>query len=311
MTMEHLKLGASLYVPATRTDLHAIVRGEKLGHVRSVIFCTEDSVHEADLPLALNNLEQLAGTSKAFHPRLHFVRARNPQVLAALLKIPGIERMDGFVLPKVTVANLPRYLECFAAANRDLAQFRLMPTLETEETFCVDEMYRLCDALSAPDVKPSVLSLRIGGNDLLNLLGIRRSRYRTIYESPLGATIASLVTIFKPCGFNLTSPVCEFLYDHAVLEKEVAKDAEYGLFGKTAIHPDQVPIIEQSYMPSEQEVTMALAILKEDAPAVFNMHGTMCEVATHSVWARDVIERSRIYGTYGMQLALAPRERAA
>ena len=49
-------LGASLYVPATRPDLHRIVSGELLHTIRSVIFCTEDSVKSADLHLALNNL---------------------------------------------------------------------------------------------------------------------------------------------------------------------------------------------------------------------------------------------------------------
>jgi hypothetical protein len=38
------ELGASLYLPATRLDLLDVVRGERLSEVRSVIFCTEDSV---------------------------------------------------------------------------------------------------------------------------------------------------------------------------------------------------------------------------------------------------------------------------
>ena len=43
----------------------------------------------------------------------------------------------------------------------------------------------------------------IGGNDLLNLLGLRRQRGHTLYETPLGAVIARLVTTFKPHGFRV------------------------------------------------------------------------------------------------------------
>jgi citrate lyase beta subunit len=37
-------LGASLYMPATRPDLLAVVRGEKLPHLRSLVICLEDAV---------------------------------------------------------------------------------------------------------------------------------------------------------------------------------------------------------------------------------------------------------------------------
>jgi len=50
------ELGASLYVPTTRDDLHQIARGERLCELRSVIFCTEDAVKARDLPNALENL---------------------------------------------------------------------------------------------------------------------------------------------------------------------------------------------------------------------------------------------------------------
>ena len=151
-------------------------------------------------------------------------------------------------------------------------------------------------------LRPAILCLRIGGNDLLNLLGVRRSRHRTIYESALGPTMANLVTIFRPNGFHLTSPVCEFLYDHEVLKRELEMDVEYGIYGKTAIHPDQIALIEQAYAPSEQDARMADAILQPDAPAVFNMYGTMCEVATHTEWAKGVVARGRRYGRQGTNL---------
>ena len=300
LSMHHLNLGASIYVPATRDDILAIALRAKLKDARSVIFCTEDSVSEQDLPRALTNLQATLARTTRQPGRMLFIRPRNVEVLGTLLAMPNIESIDGFVLPKLTAGNLGQYRQALQTAPRHSnGHFWLMPTLETKEVFDNGEMRRLHDALMHSEVRDSVLSLRIGGNDLLNILGVRRSRYRTLYESPLATTISNLVTVFKPSGFNLTSPVCEFLYDHEVLERELALDAEFGLFGKTAIHPDQIAIIEHSYRPSEQDVQAADALLCEGAPAVFGMHGAMCEVATHSGWARQVQARAKLYGVYG------------
>lgn len=302
--MSYWNLGASLYVPATRTDITAVALGEKLAHARSLIFCTEDSIREEDVPLALDNLSVMLSQIHRTPGRLKFIRVRNPQVLETLLALRNIERIDGFVLPKLTADNLDDYVSLFAKMGHRTTDFHLMPTLETKEVFDPDAMRALCTQLSRPGVREAILCLRIGGNDLLNLLGVRRSRHRTIYESALGPTMANLVTIFRPNGFNLTSPVCEFLYDHEVLKRELEMDIEFGIYAKTAIHPDQIALIEQAYAPGEQDARMAEAILTPDAPAVFNMYGTMCEVATHAEWAKGVIARGRRYGRQGSKAAL-------
>jgi len=302
--LTHLRLGASLYVPAVREDLVEVALAQKLANARSVIFCTEDSVSESDLPQALENLRHMLPRARRSSSRMLFIRPRNPKVLYQLLEMPGIENIDGFVLPKATAYSMPQYLGQLSHAEfGTLPPFWLMPTLETREVFDPHQMRQLMEVMLRPGVRERILVLRIGGNDLLNVLGVRRSRQRTLYESPLGPTIANLVTMFKPEGFHLTSPVCELLYDHEVLQRELALDVEHGLVGKTAIHPDQVAIIEQAYRPVEQDVQMAEAILADNAPAVFNMHGTMCEVATHHEWAQQVLARRQLYGVYGKKAA--------
>ncbi|MGB2681405.1 MAG: HpcH/HpaI aldolase/citrate lyase family protein, partial [Candidatus Competibacter sp.] len=75
-----MRLGASLYIPATRTDLAAIANGVKSPGLRSVIFCTEDSVSGRDLERALDNLAALLPTLEP-GPLLRFIRPRNPMVL--------------------------------------------------------------------------------------------------------------------------------------------------------------------------------------------------------------------------------------
>ncbi|WP_375767277.1 HpcH/HpaI aldolase/citrate lyase family protein [Archangium gephyra] len=292
--MSALELGASLYVPASRCDLLAIANGLRHPELRSVIFCTEDSIRADDLERAL---EQLATVLPRFGPRPHtrrFIRVRNADVLRRILPMPGIERIDGFVLPKVTRHNLPEYL-----TELEGTRFLVMPTLETAEAFDQVEMRHLQRLLMAETIRPRILALRIGGNDLLNLLGVRRSPRRTIYDTAVGPTIAMLAGTFRPHGLPLTAPVFEGLAHPEVLLEEVERDLAHGLFGKTAVHPDQVSLIESAYAVSPEELEMAERVLAEGAPAVFRMHDTMCEEATHARWAEMIRARAELYGLTG------------
>jgi citrate lyase beta subunit len=169
-----------------------------------------------------------------------------------------------------------------------------MPTIETREAFDPYEMRRLREQLLA--VQERILALRIGGNDLLHTMGVRRSRIRTCYEGPLGAAIAALVGCFAPFGFALTAPVMERFDDLHLLREEVARDIEHGLLGKTAIHPCQVPVIHAALAVRSDELAEARAMLSEDSPAVFALGGAMCEPATHRRWATALVRRADLFG---------------
>jgi citrate lyase beta subunit len=285
-------LGASLYVPANHPDLLAIANGDKLGHLRSVIFCTEDAVADSELSFALFNLSLTLSNMRQVSSSLRFVRVRSPAIMERVLAMPGAAKLTGFVIPKATRHNIDVYYRLVQGSR-----FMLMPTLETVEVFDDDEMkqFRLC--LQAPGVRDHILALRIGGNDLLALLGLRRPRHCTIYRTPLGPLIARLVTTFRPHGFGLTAPVFEHLDNPALLDQEVQEDLAHGMVGKTAIHPDQVELIERHYRVGAQDVEVALRIMDRNSPAVFRMHESMCEVATHRNWAHTVIEQARVFGT--------------
>lgn len=292
--MKHFELGASIYVPSTRDDLSAVINGDKF-KARSVIFCTEDSISESDIPKGLKNLQSMLNDYEPRKGVLNFIRVRNQKVFKSILSLQDLDKIDGFVLPKITQYNVLEYLELLSFDIKN--KFYVMPTLETKEVFEESEMRNLSNLLEL--YKKKVLSLRIGGNDLLNILGVRRSKYRTIYETPLNVTISNLILMFKSKGYNLSSPVCEFLHDYEILRKEVPIDLEYGLFGKTAIHPDQIKVIETFYKPTETDFEMAQAILDPSKPAVFGMHGVMCEKTTHTNWANEIIKRAEVYGIFG------------
>jgi citrate lyase beta subunit len=293
-TLSATQLGASLYVPASRLDLAQIAQGQKPLSVRSLIFCTEDALHERDLEPALQRLAALLPELET-GSALRFIRPRNPTVLRRLLRMEGIQQIQGFVLPKIGPRSLGDWLRVWD----DRYDHWLMPVLETPETFDRRQMEVLRDGFEDSGLREQVLCLRIGGNDLLNLLGIRRARGATIYDTPLRSVIADLACVFHPAGYYLSAPVFERLDMPGVLAREVEADLQHGLLGKTAIHPMQIPVIEERYQVFREDYEMASAVLHPDAAAVFNLRGTFCEPATHQRWAAGILERARVFGVVG------------
>ena len=285
-----IALGATLYLPGTREQLPEIALGRRYPQLRSAVICLEDSIRPEEAPSALRNVARLLEALPEDGPRpLLFIRPRDPAMLRALLRLDGVERVDGFVIPKATAESLPDYLACLVHDHH-----RLMPTLETREILDPVEIRRLRDQLLV--IQERVLAIRIGGNDLLQTLGARRSAVRTIYEGPLAAAVAGLVATFAPYGFFLSAPVFEHFASEALLRDEVERDVEHGLFTKTVIHPGQIGIVEAAYAVTGGELAEARAILAPDSPAVFAISGSMCEPATHRRWARTIVRRGEIFG---------------
>jgi citrate lyase beta subunit len=282
------RLGASLYVPAIHSKLKDALRGAIFGGVRSLIACTEDSIAEADVDRALGNLARiLPHLPQREQGPLRFIRPRNAAVLAELLRMDGIERVHGFVIPKADLDTLSPYE---AALGRH--DYWLMPTMETSAVFDPLALRELRQRLTTAGLKRHILALRIGGNDLLKMLGLRRQRGVSIYQTPLGLLISQLVLAFRPFGFHLTAPVFDLIDDPQTLADEVRQDVLMGLIGKTAIHPDQVPVIEEGLAVSEHELELARQILAPRREAVFRLHGAMIEKAVHQEWAYAILARA-------------------
>jgi len=289
--IDPLSLGATLYLPAVRPRLAETLALRPIPQLRSAVVCLEDAVRDVDLPDALAGVARLLlalAAEAAPRPRL-FLRPRDAAMLARLLELPGIEHVDGFVLPKATVARFEAFVERIEGRHHVL-----MPTLETADVFEPDALRRLREAFCK--ARERVLLVRIGGNDLLQTLGTRRSRHRTVYDGPLGPTIAAIVTTMRPQGLHLSAPVFEHYSRPALLREEVERDLEFGLFSKTAIHPLQVQVIQDAYAVTASELAAAEEILAKTGPAVFGDEGSMVEPATHREWATAIRRRADYFG---------------
>jgi len=212
-------------------------------------------------------------------------------VLERILALPGAERLDGVCLPKCD----ERLLDDYLGVLERMPHWSIMPIVETDLAFSRARLTRLRRRLDV--VKERILCLRIGGNDLLQILGMKRHKEWTAYDTPLRRVIEDLIITFRPHGYELSAPVFEHLDSPATLAREVAIDCIHGLFAKTAIHPAQLTTIERGYSVSPADARLARAIVAPHAAPVFMDEGQMVEVATHERWAKQVLERFAVYGS--------------
>lgn len=283
-------LGATLYIPSTHHDLSSVFDNTKHVSVRSLVVCFEDAIREDEIDSGLENLTHSIQNA-SLGDQFRFIRPRNLEVLDRILQVPNVEQaVHGFVLPKICANSALEYL----ARLKD-TPFVVMPTLETAEMLDEHHLKELRSVLLS--VRERVVMLRVGGNDLLHQMGLRRSRHGTIYDTPLNLAISKMVHVFKPFDFHLSAPVFEFIDRMDNLENEIGLDLMNGLTCKTAIHPDQVKPIERMYRVEKQDLAAAQRILDVNSPAVFKVGGAMCEPATHRRWAEQIVVRASVYGT--------------
>jgi citrate lyase beta subunit len=282
-------------MPATRSDILDVVCATRLPELRSLVVCLEDAVAPVDVETALANLRQVLGRihdrgGRPANGPLLFVRPRDAEMAGVLNDWSLMKHVDGFVVPKLSLKSLRSWEK--AVTNPALA---VMPTLETPEVFNPTAMVELGQALKA-HLDERIVALRIGGNDLMGCLGLRRNPTMTLYSTPMGYVIPMLSGIMGSLGFALTAPVFEQLATPDILEQELALDIANGLVGKTAIHPSQIGIIQNALRVSLEDMNAARMILNSVAPAVFKYNDAMCEPATHYKWATRVMERAKWHG---------------
>lgn len=299
-----MALGASLYSPATRPKLSAeLVRSAGRG-VISAVLCLEDSVPDAQVGAAEQNLlSQLCTYAGTDHdPMMIFVRVRSaaqiPMVVAGLGDAQQV--LTGFVIPKFSAANGAAFLDAVVAASHGVGRTLLaMPVLESPLIGYVESRLPTLLATRAlvekyPD---TVLAIRLGATDLSAPFGLRRSRDMTVYDIRLIADVISdVVNVFtrQDAGYTVTGPVWEYFsgaermfkpqlretpfreHDEPRLRarllerdldgliREVVLDRANGLTGKTVIHPSHVAAVHALSVVTHEEYQDALDIARTE-----------------------------------------------
>ncbi len=286
-----IQLGGTLYIPATHKNMAAICNEKKYPELRSCIIDTEDAISEDELEFAMDNIAHML---QEYVPGnlCVFIRPRNPAVLQKILQIKDIDKVDGFSLPKFSTEVMHEYAHIIAQSKY---QFHLMPVLESLDIFSKEKLEEIRSFLLESPL--DILSLRLGGEDMMQYLGLKRRCEDNIYELVAPSrVIADVINTFKPFGFFISATVFNCIDKHELYEDNVFEDLRQGLIGKTIIHPSQIAPINEAYKVTKKDYEMALKMLDKDTAAIIVHDGQMGEKFAHTSWAKVILQRHHYYG---------------
>ncbi len=305
-------LGGLLYTPALNSEIGEKILSKRIPCLRSITLCLEDSVSDDALEMAEKELcRTMDILSECNDLPLIFIRVRTPQHLNRIRILLGKREqlLCGFVLPKFDLSNAEEYMNCLGEINRNRVKpLYFMPILESGMVASIiHRRENLVQIKSIIDTqKERILNVRVGGNDFCNLFGIRRHEDQTIYEiGVIRDVLSDIINVFGH-DYVVSGPVWEYFGSDANekwadgLKKEIEEDKLNGFIGKTAIHPAQLPVIEQSLRVRRSDYEDAKRILdwRGESLAVHKSTiGTrMNEVKCHTRWAEKTVILGDIYG---------------
>ncbi len=314
-------LGGLMYTPAHNQTIAGKLISKKNKYLHAMVFCLEDAIADGTEEAALRQLscsfDQLgkAVSDKTVQPNdlpYLFVRVKYPKQMRKVYELIGHHGLlKGFVFPKFDCENSNDYLSELQYAN-SISDRKLygMPILESGNIISIEnrisQLVSIKEALD--DSKNTILNVRIGGNDFCNAFGIRRGINNTIYDvRVISDIISDIVNVFAR-EYVVSAPVWEYFASKddtsdlwaQGLKREAEYDILNGLIGKTAIHPTQLPIIDEALAVSADDYNDSINILNwnNDLLAVSKSHSgnRMNEQKVHNNWAKKIIMRSAIYG---------------
>ena len=290
--INYLELGGTLFVPATHKSLEAIVGAKKYPELKSVLIDTEDGLKDDSLEEGLKSIEELLITYEK-KKLFVFIRPKNIEVLKSLLTLKNIEKIDGFILPKFSLLNALAYFNILKPYN-----FSLMPSIEGEELFNQDKLYRLKEIILTN--KQNIVLVRFGLEDIFRQLSLKRGEGDTAFSfSSTMVVLGNFIATFKSSGFGVSGGVYPYFSNDEGFEQDVKRDLKEGLFSKTIIHPSQIKLTNELYRVSQKEYDEARQITQSQE-AAFNLNGKMAESVTMTPFAKEILKRAKPYGVVSL-----------
>lgn len=311
----YYSVGPLLYCPANNESIVNSLTNEKFGSKFSLAMCLEDTigdncVEEAEdkLIYSLHKLQEALETKTFFMPKL-FVRIRNAEQIQRLLKRAdcAASLIYGFIAPKFSINNADNYIHVLTILNESSRHpIQFMPIFEDASLIHLqkryDILYQLKQKLDA--VSELVLNIRVGGNDLCNLFGFRRSSTESIHTiRPVANIFSDIITVYGT-DYVISGPVWEYYngegWENGLIN-ELKEDRLNGFVGKTVIHPKQIPFVNQAYMVNKKDYEDACSILNWNTNSHSYVSGSiekerMNEYKTHQKWAEKIMFLAKAYG---------------
>jgi len=219
-------LGATLYMPATRPNIHQEILSKKHEGLTSLVIDLEDAVGDNEVDraemLLMTELLKLYGElNKGFLSfvdlPLMFIRVRNIEQFRRVNEQLGeaTKLLTGVVLPKFTAERSEELLTEVLKIHSNEHPFYAMPILEAaiviQKETRMEELMNIKHLLDR--YKENILNVRIGATDFCGLYGIRRSADTTVYDiAVLRDCISDIINVFQrfDCPYVISGPVWEY-----------------------------------------------------------------------------------------------------
>ncbi|MGW6566231.1 HpcH/HpaI aldolase/citrate lyase family protein [Streptomyces sp. NPDC054975] len=228
-----------LYAPGDRP---AVVQKALVSGADVVIVDLEDAVAPERKAYALAATADLLSDP---HPVPIHVRIHTPRDIVTLAPLPGLR---GLRVPKVTHATDIHRIAEFTATTDAPDRIPLYPLLEN--ALAVERAYAIATA------HPAVHGIALGEADLRADLGVRE-------DSGLDWSRGRLVVAARAAALPPPAQsVHPDIRDLDSLAASCVRGRTLGFLGRAAIHPRQLPVIEQVYLPTPDEVAAAEEVVK-------------------------------------------------
>jgi citrate lyase subunit beta/citryl-CoA lyase len=267
----------------------------------ALILDLEDAVSPANKPLA----RQLVAAFLRERPRAKrtneiWVRINPLDTELALADLSAVVAAspDGLMLPKVNgpedVLKLSHYLDALEShADIELHSIKILP-VATETAIAP---FRLGDYARAGLER--LLGITWGAEDLSAMIGASTNLDATGQWTFTYQMVRSLTLLAAhAAGVQAVDTVYVDFRDEAGLRASSRASRAEGFTGRMAIHPAQVTAINESYMPSAEEIEHAWRVIAAFAAApgagAVGLDGRMIDIP-HLKQAQRVLEQSAAY----------------
>jgi citrate lyase subunit beta/citryl-CoA lyase len=281
-----------LFVPAH--DARKLAKGLACG-ADALIVDLEDSVPDAEKPRARGMCAEFVGDNRKRLPL--FVRVNAPATGLMLDDLTAVVRAQpyGIVLPKCgsgrDVARVAADLSALEAQDGIRAgSLRILPIV-TEFAAALFEMPSY-----AREAGPRLCGMMWGGEDLATDVGASANRAAGLYTPPFQLARSLCLFGAAAAGVAAIDAVYTDFRDLDGLRAEAQAAAAAGFAAKAAIHPGQVPTINDAFTPGDEALREAAAIVaafaQQPSAGAVSIGGRMFD-RPHLRHAQRLIARGR------------------
>lgn len=235
-----------------------------------------------------------------------FLQAQNGQGVEWLIRLNGVDTRyfeadlnasvragpDALVIPKVDSAEV---LHLVDARLTEVEQASARPTGSLKLFALIESARGILNAPRIATATPRLIGLMIGHVDLSADLGIGAGRAS---EGIVQHARCQLVLAARAAGVDAVDTIYLNIRDGEGLRAEATQAAGLGFTGKLAIHPAQIPIIHEAFVPSQDRVRRAERILEawgraeSEGRGVVALDGDLIERPVVEA-ERRILERAR------------------